>query len=318
MPTDHGRPSFRRVVFCNVIDRSKGRDSGCCQSLPMNPSDIHLHKPGSSTSAIDLIGPGLSAPDSPSLDTSDSRVSLSRRRSWSHRPLEAGQDPLRLDLAQNISTTTRSAPVKYRNEDPFGDSPTEDRALRNYPYTADVVGYTRPTSEASQAGVSTVSLIPSGAFEDREDDEARLTKAKTGISQGDLERSLENSRRRTLRYSISPSPLKKTGSVFRNASQKLKRISSRVANLAGNGLENQVRLGDGEGDESREPENKEDQEEDLSKMLLLRGRTLGFLGSDSRLRLTLYKMLVNPYALFACSWVALTDFEVTVGQSPLY
>ncbi|XP_006460371.1 hypothetical protein AGABI2DRAFT_220377 [Agaricus bisporus var. bisporus H97] len=30
-------------------------------------------------------------------------------------------------------------------------------------------------------------------------------------------------------------------------------------------------------------------------MLLLRGRTLGFLGSDSRLRLTLYKMLVNPW-----------------------
>jgi hypothetical protein len=199
--------------------------------------------------------------------------------------------------------------VNYHHEDLFGDSPTEDQALRNYPYTADVVGYTRPTSEASQAGVSTVSLIPSGVFEDREDDEIHLTRTITRVSHDDLERSLENSRRRTLRYSIPSSPLKKTGSVFRHASQNLKRISSRVANLAGNGLENQVRLGDGEDDGLREHESEEDQEEDLARVLLLRGRTLGFFGSGSKLRLILYKMLVNPYAFITCARVAVTDFR---------
>lgn len=281
----------------------------CSQSPSMNPSDIHLHKPGSSTSAIDLAGTGLSAPNSPSLESSDSRTSLSRRRSWSRRPLQPGQDPLQLNLAQDTSAATRSASVKYHNESPFEDSPTEDRALRNYPYTADAVEYTRPTFEASQAGISTTSLIPSGAFDDREEDEVHLTRAATRISHDDVERSFENSRRRTLRYSLPSSPLKKTGSVFRRASQNLKRISSRVANLAGNGLENQVRLEDDEDDGPRGPQGNEDQEGELARVLLLRGRTLGFLSSRSKLRLTLYKMLVNPYAFTTFIFISFTNFE---------
>jgi hypothetical protein len=295
---------------CNVILIGEGRcDDGCSQPPSMNPCDIHLHKPGSSTSAIDLAGTGLSAPNTPSPESSDSRTSLSRRRSWSRRPLQPGQDPLQLNLAQGTSAATRSAPVKYHNDSVFEDSPTEDRALRNYPYTVDAVEYTRPTFEASQAGVSTTSLIPSGAFDDREEDEIHLTRAAAGISRVDLERSFENSRRRTLRYSLPSSPLKKTGSVFWRASQNLKRISSRVANLAGNGLENQVRLEDDEDDGLKGAEGDEDQEEELARVLLLRGRTLGFLSSSSKLRLTLYKMLVSPYAFTTSISISFTDFE---------
>ena len=57
------------------------------------------------------------------------------------------------------------------------------------------------------------------------------------------------SRRCTLRYSTTPSPLKKTGTVIKSVSRNLKKMSLRVVNLANMELEGRLRLGDGDADE---------------------------------------------------------------------
>ncbi|KXN82493.1 Calcium-channel protein cch1 [Leucoagaricus sp. SymC.cos] len=290
----------------------------------METNDIYLHKPNSSSSAVDLSGTGLSAPPSPALEPSESRVSLSRRRSWSHRLVEPGQDPLRLNLAPDTSQAVQSDPIKYPNEDPFLDSPTEDRASKGYPYTADVVGYNGRIYGSSQAEYSTASLIVPDRFQNghREDDEAVLTRNMSRNGQeevwadGDPEQSFGSARRRTLRYSASPSPLKKTGSVIRNVSQNIRRVSLRVVNLAGSGLENQLRLGDGDDGPAKVDDEEEDLP-DLSKVIPIRGRTLGFLGADSKLRLGLYSMLVYPWTEpFILILIVLNAVVLTIQASP--
>ncbi|KAJ6570981.1 Ion transport protein-domain-containing protein [Mycena vulgaris] len=95
----------------------------------------------------------------------------------------------------------------------------------------------------------------------------------------------EATRRRTLRYSTSPSPLKKTGTAIKHVSQNLRRASIRVVNMASMGLE-------------RLPDDKRDDEDhlpDLAQTLPIRGRTLGFLGPTNRLRLLCFKFLVFPW-----------------------
>ncbi|KAG6896194.1 hypothetical protein C0992_009767 [Termitomyces sp. T32_za158] len=156
----------------------------------------------------------------------------------------------------------------------------------------------------SQPGPSSASLVSPHDFDDsemydghREDDEAHLTSnvSRNGVEYGeaDPEQSVAltpRSRRRTVRYSVTPSPLKKTGSAIKSMSQNLRRASVRVVNLASTGLESQLRLGDGE---ERGPD--EDQIPDLTKELPIRGRTLGFLGTDSKLRVALFNFLVYSW-----------------------
>jgi hypothetical protein len=110
------------------------------------------------------------------------------------------------------------------------------------------------------------------------------------------------SRRKTVRYSLTSSPLKKTGTAIKSVSQNLRRVSLRVVNLAGAGLENQIRLADDDDDEARgkrsvsigkgNDEGDSGDFPDLSNNLPIRGRTLGFLDSNSKLRLALYNFLV--------------------------
>ncbi|KAL1742981.1 Ion transport protein-domain-containing protein [Schizophyllum fasciatum] len=140
----------------------------------------------------------------------------------------------------------------------------------------------------------------------REDDEAGLSANASGAS-WDAERggaadgSTPRARKRTVRYSVSPSPLRKTGTAIKSVSRNLRRASLRVVNLAGQGLESQIRLPDGNGDEAaahqkhEQDDEYDDQIPDLTKALPIRGRTLGFLGPDSKLRLNLYRMLVYPW-----------------------
>ena len=104
-------------------------------------------------------------------------------------------------------------------------------------------------------------------------------------------------RRRTVRYSTSP--LKKTGTTIQTFSRNLRRASLRVVNFGGLGLDEHVRLEDV--DERRDKRDDEDEvpEEDealpdLSKTLPIRGRTLGWLGPRSQLRLAMYKFLTYP------------------------
>lgn len=109
-------------------------------------------------------------------------------------------------------------------------------------------------------------------------------------------------RQRTLRYSVSPSPLKKTESAVRSAAKGIRRMSLRVVNLANTGLEGQLRLGDGEDDDDGEKRRLEEVESDdegppqpdLRKVLPIRGRTLGCFGPRSRVRLALFRFLVHP------------------------
>lgn len=292
----------------------------------MDDHDTYLHQQltqNSSSSAIDLTGTpaglALSAPPSPSLDPSDSRRSISRRRtSWGQRQVDMGHDPLRLQLASPPSARFSSANIPF-GDDPFYSPPDEHAPYtREYPYTTNDVAYGGRLREAqpymaAQAGTSTASLItphlePEMETEDghREDDEAHLTAnmSRSGTEErwgaDDPEQTgttTPRKGRRTLRYSVSPSPLKKTGTVIMSMSQNLRRASLRVVNLAGTGLENQLRLGDGSDDGVRKGTTSDDEPEDvpdLSRALALRGRTLGVFGPDSKTRQTLYNLLLYP------------------------
>lgn len=251
----------------------------------------------------------------PSLEPSESRDSspLRKRTSWSQRLSDAGKDPLFLDsLEPPHSAAGRPKPSRPtlltlgHLDDPF--STTEDRSF-SLSARLESQYITMPTYPSSQAGPSSSSLtMPTEFGSDeghREDDEAHLTAnmshngAEEEYDEGDPESSPALTRRRTLRYSVSPSPLKKTGTALKSMSRNIRRASLRVVNLASTGLENQIRLGNSE-DVSRglKLEDKGPGEEvplpDLNKVLPIRGRTLGCLGPESKLRLALFDFLVYP------------------------
>lgn len=136
-----------------------------------------------------------------------------------------------------------------------------------------------------EAGPSGTSLIggDDDSLNQREDDEAHLTANMAqfaGNASDDPERSGATPNAKRRRYSVTPSPLK--------MGTTLKRMSLRVVNLAGTGLGEQLKLqGEDELDEPGPPP-------DLKEALPIRGRTLGFLGSDSRIRQGLFRFLVHP------------------------
>lgn len=273
----------------------------------------HTQSGGSSSSAIDLTrtpsGIGSSGPSSPNLNASESRGNFPRRRtSWGR--VETVQDPLRFDLDPTSDDPQTSTPRQGRSgwtlsEDPFTSPSDEDL---HFTYNTNV----RTASYTEQPGPSSASLIGStytmpDSDSQREDDEVHLTGniSRMGNSSAwgqrdeiDPERSVPSSRsgKAVGRYSMSPSPLKKTGTRLMAVSRGLRRASLRVVNLAGNNLDDHVRL-----DEKDEPPNDEDEgtrhegEEplpDLASSLPIRGRTLGFLGPSSPVRLAMYRLLV--------------------------
>lgn len=225
--------------------------------------------------------------------------------------------PLHLDSDTNVSPLRATGGSSGRN-DPF---------LSNHerPYTNDL--YSDP-----HIGTSRASLMH-GHFkletEDdghREDDEAHLTSnmSRSGtdtlllkdntssasskapeysIDDPEIEGgSTPRARRRTLRYSATPSPLKKTETAIKSVSKNLKKISLRVVNLANTELEGHLKLGDGNedgGDKRLDSEDEEDEgpfQPEL-KISPIRGRALGFLGPESKVRLALFNFLVHPCVL---------------------
>ncbi|EPQ53396.1 hypothetical protein GLOTRDRAFT_45533 [Gloeophyllum trabeum ATCC 11539] len=304
------------------------------RSRPATPS-----RNSSTSSAVDLGGTptGLAnaSPISPALDPSDSRGSFARRRtSWGR--VEPGQDPLRLDLPSledgaSNSNSAGKGRVMYdsgHDDDPF-TSPTEElpRLGHDYPIGSAGTRYGNTyssTYSTSQSGPSTVSLIPnyrsySGGSEStvdgaREDDEAHLTAnmARQGASSNwdasedaDAERlgsAAHRTRRKTLRYSASPSPLKRAGTTLGGVSRSLRRVSLRVVNFSGMGAEDRVRLADLEDDDIGKVKSKEEDTEDrlrmedyLKQTLPLRGRTLGFLKARNPVRLAMFRFLISPW-----------------------
>jgi len=255
----------------------------------------------STSSAVDYTGKpaGLapSLPPSPSLSPSDRPESVTRRRpSWS-----ASRDSF---PHPTVQTSTRTFSV---DDDPFASppvSPDDDTPPRSR------VGSAYLTT---QAGPSSASLIPT--FTEDEDDELHLT---TNMSHQhppgwsihnikDPERltgASPRSRRKSNRYSSSPSPLKKTGTTLQSVSRSLRRMSIRVVNLAGRGLDDHVRLDDVDEEITSNRKGEDDSEEpeypalpDLRKSLPIRGRSLGFMGPTNSTRLFMYRFLLLPYVV---------------------
>jgi hypothetical protein len=208
----------------------------------------------------------------------------------------------------------------------------------NDPFLSDhelpIPQYTNDLYSDIHIGTSRASLID-GHFkhetEDddghREDDEAHLTSnmSRTGTDTLLLEDGTSNpspktqeysindpeieggstprTRRRTVRYSVTPSPLKKTGTAIKSVTKNLKKMSLRVVNLANTELEGHLRLGGGneDGGEKRLASEDEEDEEypqpELKKVSPIRGRALGFLGPESKIRLALFNFLVYPCVL---------------------
>lgn len=284
------------------------------------------------TSGINLPtgrGSATSEPPSPSLSPSLSREgSFSRRRlSWGRmerQTVDGFRDPLRL----NWGDTVPGPDIPPPNEDPFElDTPEDDDDLpRRFPRERYPLARMNGPSVSSQA-----SLVPSSRTKstssndfndlDLDDDEARLTSfASTSAGRErsarsthldpsmasgmDIERTPDSrsSKRRSARYSVSPSP----ASRLRSMKRTLRRVSMRVVNLKGRGLDersNAIRLPDDNGDaggagkadkEEMEDEDMEDDLPDLEAKAPLRGRTLGFLGPSSQLRYTMFRVLTQP------------------------
>ncbi len=255
-------------------------------------------------------GEPLSPSPSPSLEPSDS--TLTRRRSWGNRFKEAAKpslEPVHLDLdmpaqstsPRNFSAKTSAMPTEGRGY-MFVDDPLNGDSER-YFRRAKILDPNSPV------GSSTVSLIasPFNSEHDtdegiREDDLAHLTSnmSHADMREGDLEYEGATSPRRTLQYNVPVSPLKTTETVVKSVTKNLRRMSLRVVNLANNGLEGQLRLGDGETNKNSASTEDEDSptQPDLKQIFPIRGRALGFLGPESTIRLLLFKFLVHPYARF--------------------
>lgn len=316
---------------------------------------LHHHR-ATTTSAIDLSGgfsapssPALEPSDS----TLARRRSWGNRLRESGRTNNLSPDPLYLDLDSTAQTAPRrfatttptsgSMSQQTQDRDPFY-VPSDERS---HPYAIDSTRqytprvpshtYSDDSYTSPIAGPSTTSLVPSerGHFEHemddghREDDEAHLTAnmshsgmgdhGSEGYSSNDPENEggqTPRSRRRTLRYSVSPSPLKKTETAIKSVSKNLRRMSLRVVNLANTGLEGQLRLGDGDEGKDKKLQDDEDDDEppvpDLKQVLPIRGRTLGFLGSESRVRLALFRFLVHPCVSYIPFKVYTTNEYYTV------
>lgn len=230
--------------------------------------------------------------------------------------METTEDPLRFDLSDaeprtSISQRATSQPGWTMHEDPFF-SPTDETSpslAHNFAYQS--AGGGRYTT--AQPGPSSASLISSYQTSDpelqREDDEAALTSnmPRLGTSSGwgesidsDPERSATTTRsKRSHRYSGTPSPLRKTGNRLMTISRNIRRVSLRVVNMAGAGLDDHVRLADADEDDMHDEDDEDDEKEydvlelaDLSKFIPIRGRTLGFMGPTNSIRHAMYRFLV--------------------------
>ena len=288
------------------------------------------------SSAIDLPIGLTATPSEPQtpVNLSPSREgSISRRRlSWGRmerQDVDAYNDPLRLGWGE--TTVETSVAAASAAEDPFEvDMPDEEdftpRIHRErYPMTR--LNGPSVSSQASLVQSFRTKSTSSGDFneQDLDDDEARLTSFASTVagrdrsrsanldpsmaSDMDLERTPDTrtSKQRNNRYSVTPSP----ASRLRTMKHTLRRVSVRVVNLAGRGVEEKgqpIRLPDDDdqkdGDmtnaqkEERELTDMDDIEElpDLESKMPLRGRTLGLFGPSNSIRLAMFRFLTFRFA----------------------
>ena len=300
----------------------------------------HHSTHSSSSSAIELVATTATiTPSSPSLlPSADGRSSFARRRlSWGR--VDAGQDPLRLEdlpsmnLPNGPSLSSRSAtilsqpgPSTYTldDDDPFIARHDHDPISDPFhPQVTTTVYDAEPFTYANhqQGRASTTSLISSRRASSPStyslDDSAHLTANLNGhkmADEGDWRTDSEHfadpatprSRRRTLRYSTNLTPIERSGSALKRISRSLRRVSWRVVNFAGAGLDDHILLSGGDDDDgqARPPTRDDDDDDevdrsfepftDLGKVLPVRGRTLGLFGPTSRVRRAMYDFLIFP------------------------
>ena len=143
-------------------------------------------------------------------------------------------------------------------------------------------------------------------------------------------------RRLQQRYStnLTPSSIQRSGTAIKRLSQGLRRISWRVVNFAGAGLDDHIRLPDGDqvdaAHDGRRPSTDNDPQEDddgrsvepfaelSGKVLPLRGRTLCLFESTSRVRRAMYDFLIFPCVFYLRSYAHLSDgCAHTIGRQNL-
>ena len=251
-----------------------------------------------------------------------------------------------MNLSNGPSTSSRSAAIPSQpgpstytldDDDPF--IARHDHDPISDPFHPQVVTTdydAEPFSYANhqQGRASTASLISSRRESSPSaysvDDSAHLTANINGhkmTDEGDWPTDSEHladpatprSRRRTLRYSTNLSPIERSGSALKRISQSLRRVSWRVVNFAGAGLDDHILLsgGDDDDDGPRPPARDDDDDDevdrsvepftDLGKILPVRGRTLGLFGRTSRVRRAMYDFLIFPcVSPFYSTWVHIT------------
>jgi hypothetical protein len=286
----------------------------------------------SSSSAIDLtitiagLAASSSAPPSPNPSPTlhpsvDGGHSVARRRtSWAK--LDVGQDPLRPNLSLTMEAgPSRTSPRSFTPDENPVYSPHNGFFSNTLAYHGNSIYNDLPYT-AAQDGPSSASLMStpeSDVDSSKDGDDVHLTgtnsqwksvngswaSANLNIDSERTGGTTGPTRRRTLRYSSSPSPLKRTGSALRVMSKHLRRASLRVVNLSNHPLDNSIRIPDDDFDDGeysptqdhKEPFEEQWNEEQLflsRKLTPLRGRTLGFLESSSTFRLRLYCFLSHP------------------------
>ncbi|KZV67749.1 hypothetical protein PENSPDRAFT_687890 [Peniophora sp. CONT] len=303
-------------------------------SLESGPS--HTHSAHSSSSAIDLsqttAGLASSLPPSPHQPQAVPR----RRTSWNH--VELGQDPLSaMDSHAPVAGPSRSGSPYVLDDDPFASADygqTHAHAMYSHPHPTQSAASLISSHRESSFSVGTLDdegtthlTGMDNSWRTADDDAEQSLRAdvshgtaRSGIGTGSSSGhggGLSAQRRRTVRYSSAePGALQRTGSRLRNVSRSLRRVSLRVVNLAGMGLDDHIRIADvpdsprgdtfekvsGQSpvDDDRERDDEKYSEEletlpDLRTSMPVRGRTLGFLGPQSSVRRAMYRLLVYPW-----------------------
>lgn len=232
-------------------------------STLISPSSTHSSLSYSAVSVEDDMASSAVEPPSPNLATSLDRGA--RRRSWGLGPPQGSPpwDPL-------------NSHMDIQSDDPFSESYVPSSQRHNYGAFPDPSTASLPS--ASPQSLSYVS------------DPSHHTNTSSGILT-DLENPLTpNQRRRTLRYSVAPSPLKKTGTVIQTVTKNLRRASMRVVNLHNDNTGAYGRM-----DDDGLPDEADVSWSTAQTPGPLRGRTLGLLGPQNPLRLFLYALMHNEW-----------------------
>ena len=186
------------------------------------------------------------------------------------------------------------------------------------PTSSTVDDFTHLTATLSASNMNPNNKMDAAAANDDHDHDDWRTDSEQHIL-GDT--TPRNRRRLEQRYSanLSPSTIQRSGTAIKRLSRGLRRVSWRVVNFAGAGLDDHIRLPDGgdqvdaTGDNRHRPspDNDDDGDDrlvqpfvDLGRNVFpLRGRSLGLFGPTSRVRQAMYDFLIFPcvFPIYMCA-----------------